>query len=262
MFWQHDYESVTWWERRPSCDMETGTGIVTMWPWHGTQAGSQSRTSESLSGCVSGVPCHRLPSPGDLTWSHLASHLGNSHLFTQLNGAEPIWVTEGCLWYEGMSTWWLMVSGRDTIWQGLSTCVNPTCVTCSMSVSTCQTGSRTSDPSHLKYNLGLTIILTKEENRDTSLPRYRDNGNTWSGLSRHLSLCSILPEDIKVSILSCPILCVRTQSIEPLCLFLLKYIEALYRSLNVLFSMLTWIDYLVTWISACSGWVKVTKNKT
>ena len=161
-----------------------------------------------------------------------------SHLFTQLNRAEPIWVTEGCLWYEGMSTWWLMVSGRDTIWQGLSTCVNPTCVTCSMSVSTCQTGSRTSDPSHLKYNLGLTIILTKEENRDTSLPRYRDNGNTWSGLSRHLSLCSILPEDIKVSILSCPILCVRTQSIEPLCLFLLKYINGMWK-----------ITYSLSWLS-------------
>ena len=89
MFWQHDYESVTWWERRASCDMETGTGIVTMWPWHGTQAGSQSRTSESLSGCVSGVPCHRWTSPrgshmvtrGIRAWYN--SHLSSFHSVEQ-----------------------------------------------------------------------------------------------------------------------------------------------------------------------------------
>ena len=71
-----------------------------------------------------------------------------------------------------MSTWWLMVSGRDTIWQGLSTCVNPTCVTCSMSVSvsTCQTGSRTSDPpSHLNFNLRLTKLSSPRRKTGTQL---------------------------------------------------------------------------------------------
>ena len=144
MFWQHDYESVTWSEEHHvTGDRDRYCYHVTMaWCWH---AGSMSSKSESLSGSVSGVPCHRWTSCVSLTWSHPASGLGNSHLWFSLNreiraylGQWRLFVTKEC-----RPDWWLMVCVRDPIWQGLSACVTPTCVTClmSVSVSSCQTGS-------------------------------------------------------------------------------------------------------------------------
>ena len=135
----------------PSCDMETGTGIVTMWPWHsGLELGSQSRTSESLSGWL----CVRCPmsqvniTPG----SHMVTlgiGLCNSHLWFSLNWTSSLFRSSKaiCLLRRNATAWWLMVSGRDLIWQGLSTCVNPTCVTCLGSVS----GITSTPTSHWLY---------------------------------------------------------------------------------------------------------------
>ena len=44
-----------------------------------------------------------------------------------------------------------------------------------------------SDSNHLNFNLPLTIILTKEENRNRTLPRYRDN--RYTGLMLCLDIC-------------------------------------------------------------------------
>ena len=70
-----------WPDQRSIMWLETGTGIVTMWPWHdaGTLGPCLARVKVCLAACqVSHVTGEH--HPGDLTWSHEASELGNSHL--------------------------------------------------------------------------------------------------------------------------------------------------------------------------------------
>ena len=146
MFRQHDYESVTvhhvTWRQGPvllPCD-------------HGTQDWSWDLSLGRVKVCLAG--CVRCPmsqvniTPG----SHMVTlgiGLCNSHLWFSLNWTSSLFrsLKAICLLRRNVTAWWLMVSGRDSIWQGLSTCVNPTCVTCLGSVS----GITSTPTSHWLY---------------------------------------------------------------------------------------------------------------
>ena len=151
------------------------------------ELGSQSRTSESLSGWL----CVRCPmsqvniTPG----SHMVTlgiGLCNVHLWFSLNWTSSLLrsLKAICLLRRNVTAWWLMVSGRDSIWQGLSTCVNPTCVTCLGSVS----GITSTPTSH--------CLLSFSSRRKTGPQLYLDTEIMETlGLgcldARHLSLYSL-----------------------------------------------------------------------
>lgn len=124
---------------------------------------SLGRVKVCLAGCDVRCPMSQVNiTPG----SHMVTHgigLCNSHLWFSLNWTSSLFrsLKAICLLRRNATVWRLMVSGRDSIWQGLSTCVNPTCVTCLWPVSVRQY--------HLNSNLPLTVILLiKEENQATT----------------------------------------------------------------------------------------------
>ena len=144
---------------------------------------SLARVKVCLAGCDVRCPMSQVNiTPG----SHMVTHgigLCNSHLWFSLNWTSSLFrsLKAICLLRRNATVWRLMVSGRDSIWQGLSTCVNPTCVTCLWPVSVRQYDSITSTPtSHWL----LSFSSRRKTRPQLTLPRYRDNGNTWSGLSR------------------------------------------------------------------------------
>ena len=184
--------------------LETGTGIVTMWPWHdaGTLGSCLARVKVCLARChVSGVPCHRWTSCVSLTWSHPASGLGNSHLWFSLNLEISPFRSLKAVCYQGMQTcvmaygsWEESHLTRFVYMCHSNMCYMSDCLM-SVSVSTCQTGS--CQPPATSTNLPLTIVLTKEENRNKTLDT--EIMDRYTGLVCLDIHRSIFPEDIKVS---------------------------------------------------------------